>query len=85
MRFFSLNRVYNFMRAAPFCAVASLVVTLGTVIALFYSDDLQPVWLLVALLPLGLFTVLVQRRVHAWWAIWATNGPGAALWASSAN
>ncbi len=36
MRFFSLNRVYNFMRAAPFCAVASLVVTLGTVIALFY-------------------------------------------------
>ena len=36
MRFFSLNRVYNFMRAAPFCAVASLLVTVGTVIALFY-------------------------------------------------
>lgn len=36
MRFFSLNRVYNFMRAAPFCAVASLLVTLGTVIALIY-------------------------------------------------
>jgi preprotein translocase subunit SecF len=36
MRFFSLSRVYNFMRAAPFCAVASLVVTIGTVIALFY-------------------------------------------------
>ncbi|HTV24476.1 MAG TPA: protein translocase subunit SecF [Polyangiaceae bacterium] len=36
MRFFSLNRVYNFMRAAPFCAVASLLVTIGTVVALFY-------------------------------------------------
>src|SRR6478752_3692094 len=40
-----------------------------TVIALFYSDDLQPVWLLAAVVPLGLFTVLVQRRVHAWWAL----------------
>jgi preprotein translocase subunit SecF len=36
MRFFSLNRVYNFMKIAPFCAVASLLITLGTVIALFY-------------------------------------------------
>jgi NhaA family Na+:H+ antiporter len=40
-----------------------------TVIALFYSDDLQPVWLLAALAPLALFTTLVQRRVHAWWAL----------------
>ena len=39
------------------------------VIALFYSDDLRPVWLLAALAPLSLFTVLVQRRVHAWWAL----------------
>jgi preprotein translocase subunit SecF len=36
MRFFSLNRVYRFMRVAPFCAAASLIVTVGTVIALFY-------------------------------------------------
>jgi len=36
MRFFSLNRVYNFMRVAPFCAVASLMVTIGTIVALFY-------------------------------------------------
>jgi preprotein translocase subunit SecF len=36
MRFFSLNRVYNFMKVAPFCAAASLLVTIGTVIALFY-------------------------------------------------
>jgi preprotein translocase subunit SecF len=36
MRFFSLNRVFNFMKAAPYCAVASLLITVGTVIALFY-------------------------------------------------
>jgi preprotein translocase subunit SecF len=36
MRFFSLNRVYNFMKVAPFCAVLSLVITIGTVVALFY-------------------------------------------------
>lgn len=36
MRFFSLNRVYNFMRVAPFCALASLLITIGTVVALFY-------------------------------------------------
>lgn len=36
MRFFSLNRVYNFMKVAPFCAAASLLVTIGTVIALVY-------------------------------------------------
>jgi preprotein translocase subunit SecF len=36
MRFFSLNRVFNFMRVAPYCAVASLLITVGTVIALFY-------------------------------------------------
>jgi preprotein translocase subunit SecF len=36
MRFFSLNRVFNFMRVAPYCAVASLLITVGTVVALFY-------------------------------------------------
>lgn len=36
MRFFSLNRVYNFMRVAPLCSMASLLVMVGTVVALFY-------------------------------------------------
>ena len=36
MRFFSLNRVYNFMRVAPLCARASLLVKVATVVALFY-------------------------------------------------
>jgi preprotein translocase subunit SecF len=36
MRFFSLNRVYNFMRVAPLCGLASLLVMLATVVALFY-------------------------------------------------
>ena len=36
MRFFSLNRVYNFMRVAPICGVISLLVTIATVVALFY-------------------------------------------------
>src|SRR4051794_5217270 len=36
MRFFSLNRTFNFMRVAPACGVASLIVCVGTIIALFY-------------------------------------------------
>jgi preprotein translocase subunit SecF len=36
MRFFSLNRVYNFMRVAPLCGLASLLVTVATVVSLFY-------------------------------------------------
>ncbi|MEV7397354.1 Na+/H+ antiporter NhaA [Aeromicrobium sp. NPDC092404] len=40
-----------------------------TIIALFYTADLDPVWLLAALVPLGLFTLLVQRRVRAWWLL----------------
>lgn len=36
MRFFSLNQVYNFMRVAPLCALASLLVTVATVVAVFY-------------------------------------------------
>jgi len=35
-----------------------------TIIAVFYTRDLQPVFLLAALVPLGAFTVLVQRRVR---------------------
>jgi len=40
-----------------------------TIIALFYTDDLQPIWLLLALLPLAAFTLLVQRRISAWWVL----------------
>lgn len=48
------------------------------IIALFYTADLAPVPLLVALAPLAAFTALVQRRVRSWWlllplafAVWA--------------
>ena len=40
-----------------------------TVIALFYTRDLQIGWLLLALLPIALFGFLVQRRVRAWWLL----------------
>ena len=40
-----------------------------TIIALFYTDDLQLIWLLLALLPLALFTLLVQRRISSWWLL----------------
>jgi NhaA family Na+:H+ antiporter len=40
-----------------------------TIIALFYTDDLAILPLLVALVPLGLFTLLVQRRVRSFWLL----------------
>jgi len=40
-----------------------------TIIAIFYTDDLHLVPLLLALVPLALFTVLVQRRVRSWWLL----------------
>jgi NhaA family Na+:H+ antiporter len=40
-----------------------------TIIAVFYTDTLDVVPLLAALLPLGAFTVLVQRRIRAWWLL----------------
>jgi NhaA family Na+:H+ antiporter len=40
-----------------------------TVIAVFYTDSLSVVPLVVALLPLAVFTVLVQRRVRSWWIL----------------
>jgi Na+:H+ antiporter, NhaA family len=40
-----------------------------TVIAIFYTDELHPQWLLLALVPLGLFTFLVQRRISGWWLL----------------
>ena len=39
------------------------------IIAVFYTADLSVLPLLGALVPLGLFTVLVQRRVRAWWLL----------------
>lgn len=39
------------------------------VIAVFYTGDLRPLPLLAALLPLAVFTGLVQRRVRAWWLL----------------
>ncbi|MFC0624134.1 Na+/H+ antiporter NhaA [Kribbella deserti] len=39
------------------------------IIALFYTAHLSVGPLLLALIPLGLFTVLVQRRVRSWWLL----------------
>jgi Na+:H+ antiporter, NhaA family len=39
------------------------------IIAVFYTSALQPLPLLLALVPLALFAVLVQRRVRAWWLL----------------
>ena len=40
-----------------------------TIIAVFYTDDLAVLPLLLALVPLGLFTLLVQRRVRSFWLL----------------
>ena len=40
-----------------------------TVIALFYSKDLQLQWFLLALLPLALFALLVQRGISHWYLL----------------
>ena len=40
-----------------------------TIIALFFTSSLAVGWLALALVPLGLFTVLVQRRVRSWWLL----------------
>ncbi|TWE22798.1 Na+/H+ antiporter NhaA [Prauserella muralis] len=39
------------------------------IIAVFYTDELSVMPLLLALVPLGLFTLLVQRRVRSWWVL----------------
>ncbi|EHR60337.1 Na+/H+ antiporter NhaA [Saccharomonospora cyanea] len=39
------------------------------IIAVFYTEELSVVPLLLALVPLGLFTLLVQRRVRSWWLL----------------
>jgi Na+:H+ antiporter, NhaA family len=40
-----------------------------SIIALFYTEHLEVLFLLLALVPLGLFGLLVQRRVGAWWLL----------------
>ena len=40
-----------------------------TIIAIFYTRDLQPLFLLLAFIPLGLFFLLVQKRVRSWWIL----------------
>ena len=40
-----------------------------TIIAIFYTSELSVGPLLGALVPLALFTVLVQRRVRSWWLL----------------
>jgi Na+:H+ antiporter, NhaA family len=39
------------------------------IIAIFYTEHLAVTSLLAALLPLGAFAVLVQRRVRSWWLL----------------
>ncbi|HWT22096.1 MAG TPA: Na+/H+ antiporter NhaA [Solirubrobacteraceae bacterium] len=40
-----------------------------TIIAVFFTDDLNIVWLALSLLPIAVFGVLVQRRVRSWWLL----------------
>ncbi|MBP2368087.1 Na+/H+ antiporter NhaA [Pseudonocardia parietis] len=40
-----------------------------TIIAMFYTDELSFGPLLLALVPLGLFTLAVQRGIRAWWLL----------------
>ena len=40
-----------------------------TIIALFYTRSLEPGWLLLSLVPIGIFGILVQRRVRSWWLL----------------
>ncbi|MCW2789672.1 MAG: nhaA [Aeromicrobium sp.] len=40
-----------------------------TIIAVFYTSDLEVLWLLAAAVPLAAFTVLVQRRVRTGWLL----------------
>ncbi|MGG5172021.1 Na+/H+ antiporter NhaA [Pseudarthrobacter sp. J1738] len=48
------------------------------IIAIFYATDLQPWLLAAAVIPLAIFTFLVQKRVHQWY--WLLP-PALATWA----
>ncbi len=39
------------------------------IIAVFYTDEFSALPLLAAVVPLALFTLLVQRRVRSWWVL----------------
>lgn len=39
------------------------------IIAVFYTSDLKILWLLAALVPFAVFTLVVQRRIRAWWIL----------------
>ncbi|WP_347110368.1 Na+/H+ antiporter NhaA [Paenarthrobacter sp. S56] len=49
-------------------AVVDDLIAIG-IIAFFYSTGLQPLMLLAALVPLGLFTLLVQKRIRSWYLL----------------
>lgn len=40
-----------------------------TVIAVFYTDKIKVVPLLLALIPLTIFAILVQKRIQSWWLL----------------
>jgi len=40
-----------------------------TIIAVFYTSELNLLPLVAALVPLGLFTIAVQRRIRSWWLL----------------
>jgi Na+:H+ antiporter, NhaA family len=40
-----------------------------TVIAVFYTEDIKVVFLALAVIPLALFSLCVQRGVQAWWVL----------------
>ncbi|WP_414637729.1 Na+/H+ antiporter NhaA [Actinomycetospora sp.] len=50
-----------------------------TIIAVFYTETLSVVPLLLALVPIALFGVLVQRRVRSWWLLLPLAGVAWAL------
>jgi len=41
----------------------------SAIIAIFYTSDLQVLPLIGALVPIGLFTLAVQRRIRSWWLL----------------
>ena len=49
-------------------AVVDDLLAIG-IIAFFYSAGLQPLLLLAALVPLSIFTVLVQKRIRSWYLL----------------
>jgi Na+:H+ antiporter, NhaA family len=40
-----------------------------TIIAFFFTDGLEVVWLLAALVPIAAFAALARKRVRAWWLL----------------